>query len=73
MGCHHRKRSFAASRTRARALPWPEFRAKLLGYLLRRGFSYETASRTVRDLWEAQTNERPDAAEDEGLDEEAPL
>ena len=49
----------------ARALPWPEFRAKLLGYLQRRGFSYETASRTARDLWEELTTERPDA-EDEG-------
>jgi regulatory protein len=48
----------------ARALPWPEFRAKLLGYLQRRGFSYETASRTARDLWEELTNERPDADEE---------
>lgn len=47
----------------ARALPWPEFRQKLLGYLQRRGFSYETASRTTRDLWEELTSERPDADE----------
>lgn len=35
-----------------RSLPWPEFQKKLLGYLQRRGFAYEIANRTVRDLWE---------------------
>ena len=36
-----------------RALPWPDFRTKLLGYLQRRGFRYEVANRTARRLWGA--------------------
>ncbi len=34
-----------------RSAPWPEFRSKLLGYLQRRGFRYEVANRTARELW----------------------
>lgn len=44
-----------------RALAWSEFRTKLLGYLQRRGFRYDVANRTARELW---TAERGEAADD---------
>lgn len=52
-----------------RALPWPEFRTKLLSHLQRRGFRYEVANRTARALWatergEAAGEEEEDAVED---------
>jgi regulatory protein len=34
-------------------LPRPEFRRRLLQYLLRRGFEYQTADRAVEDAWNA--------------------
>lgn len=43
-----------------RTLPWPDFRHKLLGYLQRRGFAYEVADRTVRELWQTVAGEIPD-------------
>ena len=50
----------------ARALPWPEFRVRLLGFLQRRGFAYAVANRAVRDLWQTVSAEA--AGEDEGDD-----
>ncbi|MBI4772259.1 MAG: RecX family transcriptional regulator [Chloroflexi bacterium] len=55
----------AASRTamkqaaRYRGLGWPEFRAKLGGYLLRRGFTYETISPIVERAWQAVNGASP--------------
>ncbi len=49
--------ALAAAQTRAaalRALPFPEFRRRLYGYLQRRGFDYETARTAVRAVWEAR-------------------
>jgi regulatory protein len=46
-----------------RALPWPDFRTKLLGYLQRRGFRYEVANRTARDLWATVQGEEIDDEE----------
>jgi regulatory protein len=46
--------ALAAARTRAsrlRSLPYPEFRQRLYGYLLRRGFDYEAARAAVRATW----------------------
>lgn len=44
--------------------PFEEFRRKVGDLLLRRGFSYETASETVRQLWE-ESGGRDGAASDE--------
>lgn len=44
-----------AARKQARrlaSLSWPEFRAKLAGHLVRRGFGYEVVSETTRQLWQ---------------------
>lgn len=48
-----------------RALAWPEFRTKLLGYLQRRGFRYEVANRTARELWATVRGEAADDEDDE--------
>jgi regulatory protein len=37
-----------------RGLEWPEFRLKLIGFLARRGFSYEVAAPVVRQVWDEQ-------------------
>ncbi len=37
---------------RLKRLEWPEFRKKLGAYLLRRGFSFETVSPLVRQVWD---------------------
>ena len=41
------------------ALPWPEFRLKLLGLLARRGFTYETAREATEKAWQTTTGGRP--------------
>lgn len=46
-----------------RAAPWPEFRTKMLGYLQRRGFRYDVANRTARELWTAANGEAADEGE----------
>ena len=43
-------------------LEWPDFRLKMLGFLARRGFNYETASPAVSRVWAEQS---PNASEDE--------
>lgn len=40
-----------------RASPWPEFRTRMLSYLQRRGFRYEVANRTTRELWVTERGE----------------
>ena len=47
-----------------RSAPWPEFRTKMLGYLQRRGFRYEVANRTARELWTAAHGEAAVEEED---------
>jgi regulatory protein len=37
------------------SLPYPEFRQRLSGFLLRRGFDYDTVRKTVARLWEEQS------------------
>lgn len=37
-----------------RSLPYQQFRQRLSGFLLRRGFDYETVRKTVTRLWEEQ-------------------
>lgn len=65
------ERALSAARQRLRTVAhadYPEFRAKLGQFLLRRGFSYEIARVTVRRLWEetrgAQASDDIDAGED---------
>jgi len=36
------------------SLPYPQFRQRLSGFLLRRGFDHETVRKTVATLWEEQ-------------------
>jgi regulatory protein len=48
-----------------RGLAWPEFRTKLLGYLQRRGFRYEVANRTARELWVVVRGEAGDDGDEE--------
>jgi regulatory protein len=38
-----------------KSLPYQQFRQRLSGFLLRRGFDYETVRKTVARLWEEQT------------------
>lgn len=45
-------------------LPWPEFRLRLLGFLQRRGFDYDVANRTVRDVWETLAASAPPEEDD---------
>jgi len=40
---------------RLAALPWPEFRQKLLGVLARRGFDFDTARAAVERAWKSVT------------------
>jgi regulatory protein len=49
-----------------RAAPWPEFRTRMLSYLQRRGFRYEVANRTTRELWAAERREAAADADDDG-------
>lgn len=56
-----------AAENRARALaslPWPEFRRRLHGFLLRRGFDSETALAAVRGAWVQATGGRPPGEDD---------
>ncbi|HEU5438479.1 MAG TPA: regulatory protein RecX [Ktedonobacterales bacterium] len=65
-------RALAAARQRLRAVAraeYPEFRTKLGQFLLRRGFNYETARVTVRQLWEETHGSQ--ATDDEGVDASA--
>lgn len=53
--------AYRAAQKRARSLAsaaFPDFQRRLGDYLLRRGFNYETARRTVRQIW---SETRPDA------------
>ena len=47
-------------------LSWPEFRAKLGGFLLRRGFAYSTAHAAVAQAWQAVRGQPP--AEEEAVE-----
>lgn len=61
------ERALAAARPRLRSLAsvdYEAFRARLGGFLLRRGFSYSVAATTVRALWEESRGDAPD--EDDG-------
>lgn len=49
-----------------RGLEYPDFRTRLTGYLVRRGFGYEVVRATVNALWKEVNGEVPD---DSGLDE----
>jgi regulatory protein len=54
--------AYRAGEKRARALAqlaYADFRRRLGDYLLRRGFSYETAAATVARVWEELRGERP--------------
>lgn len=65
-------RALAAARQRLRAVAraeYPEFRARLAQFLLRRGFSYEIARATVRQLWEETHGSQ--AADDEDMNASA--
>lgn len=60
----------AASQRAARfkGLPWEEFRAKLGGFLLRRGFSYSVAASAVARIWnETQAEARRSKNENEDM------
>lgn len=51
--------AYRAGERRARAmaaLPYQDFERRLGGFLLRRGFSYETTRATVRRLWQERPN-----------------
>lgn len=55
----------AADRARALAAhPWPEFRRRLIAFLARRGFGWETASRATQEAW-AQATGHPPPPEDD--------
>ena len=61
------QRALDAGRQRLRALgeaDYETFRAKLTGFLQRRGFSYSIARETVRALWEETRGASPDADDD---------
>lgn len=45
-----------------RGLAFPDFERRLGGFLLRRGFSYETTRGTVRRLWQAQSDQDEEGA-----------
>jgi regulatory protein len=45
-----------------RGLAFPDFERRLGGFLLRRGFSYETTRGTVRRLWQAQRDQDEEEA-----------
>lgn len=54
--------AYRAAKRRARslsALPYPDFQRRLGDFLLRRGFSYETARATVRRLWAESHGDAP--------------
>ena len=51
---------------RLNGLDWPEFRAKLGGFLARRGFSYATLAPVVSEVWkESQTADSGSIADNE--------
>jgi regulatory protein len=41
-------------------LDYPDFRNRLTGYLVRRGFGYEVVKQTVNDCWKSLHGEAPD-------------
>lgn len=43
-----------------RGLEYPDFRNRLTGYLVRRGFGYEVVRKTVNDLWKEVNGGPPD-------------
>jgi regulatory protein len=45
-----------------RGLDYPDFRNRLSGYLIRRGFGYETVRSTVNELWKEMNGQPPDDA-----------
>ena len=47
------------------------FRLRLGAFLQRRGFSYEIATRTVRELWQELTTVEDDNYDEESHDEES--
>lgn len=49
---------------RLRGQPWLEFRRKLSAYLVRRGFSHETAAAATKRLWEGAATDAEAADED---------
>ena len=46
-----------------RGLEYQEFRTRLTGYLVRRGFGYDVVRQTVNDLWKETSGAVPDDAE----------
>ena len=46
-----------------RGLEYQEFRTRLTGYLVRRGFGYDVVRQTVNDLWKETSGVVPDDAE----------
>lgn len=54
---------------RLRGLEWPEFRKKLSAYLLRRGFSFETVSPVVRQVWDETQQSASEKSKSNGEDE----
>ena len=61
-------RKAAAKKVRSlRGLEYQQFRTRLAGYLVRRGFPYDIVRRTVDDLWKQSNGDLPDdAVWDEG-------
>ncbi len=53
---------------RLRGLEWPEFRKKLSAYLLRRGFSFETVSPVVRQVWDETQQSASEKSKSNGED-----
>jgi regulatory protein len=45
-----------------KGLEYPAFRGRLAGYLVRRGFDYDTVRRIVDDLWRESGGNEPDAS-----------
>jgi regulatory protein len=60
----------ALSHTRKlRTLDWPDFRNKMLGFLARRGFNYETAAPAVARVWaETHTDHETETRTEEEVD-----
>lgn len=59
-GVNDEVQAYEAGRKKARQLPNTDekvFKQKLLGFLARRGFSYEVTSSVVKKLWEEKKNE----------------
>jgi regulatory protein len=66
--------AYAAARKyaqRLKQMEWPDFRQKMLGFLARRGFNYETASTALTRVWAERNGEN--ATKDKPLYEEVDL